>query len=854
MTLNELFKNTTYDDTLFSVEDKSTIESRIFMKSVRGSEVPYITCAIRDKEIKLTPEEAVRQLYIYKLMNDYGYAASRIQLETPIHFGREVKRADIAIMDKDRPMVPYIIVELKKPKLTDGKEQLKSYCNATGAPIGVWTNGEQISCYNRKDPNFFEEISDIPKATQKLSDIINEKFTYEDLKRKDKISTQKKSLRSLIKEMEDEVLASAGVDSFEEIFKLIFTKLYDELICANDPTAYLQFRNTGDTDYELKEKIQGLFDDAKKKWEGIFTDESKILLSPSHLAVCVASLQDIKLFNNNLDVVDDAFEYLMSKAQKGEKGQYFTPRYVIDMCVKMMNPTTKDKIIDTACGSSGFTVHSIFKVWKDIRRGKGLPEGDGFTAAERIPEETNFVRDNVFAIDFDEKTVRVARTLNLIAGDGQTNVLHLNTLDYSRWGETTKQEDWIDTYNEGFKKLKKLQPAGVKDYSQFQFDLVMGEEFRTLHMCYPGDVVLTKGGRVGTAGLITQPSYVTRDLIFINASALSRKDYIVLYLFFSSSFAYKQMVRSSSMTAQPHLTITLIRDLLVCNYSNSFKDKVEKYFTTLEKLNHQAQILYSEAKQILIKELKVCTEGITSDSYTTKYLSTSFKVSGRLDAEYYQPKYDGYLSALEQFETTKIPNEFDVLKNSGTNYAEGVSDVGVIKTKQLTNSGVNTDGIESYFTHETCIENKSTLVVNNDVVFASMGVGSLGKVSLFSYDGDKPFVTDSTLRIYRAKKHTHVLPEVLCIFLQSAIGQELIYRYVVGSTGIINIYDDDIAKIPIPILDGEIQKDIAEKVQNSFALRRQSKQLLEYAKQAVEMAIEQGEDAALVWLKERSGE
>ena len=127
-----------------------------------------------------------------------------------------------------------------------------------------------------------------------------------------------------------------------------------------------------------------------------------------------------------------------------------------------------------------------------------------------------------------------------------------------------------------------------------------------------------------------------------------------------------------------------------------------------------------------------------------------------------------------------------------------------------------------------------------------MGVGSLGKVSLFSYDGDKPFVTDSTLRIYRAKKHTHVLPEVLCIFLQSAIGQELIYRYVVGSTGIINI-----AKIPIPILDGEIQKDIAEKVQNSFALRRQSKQLLEYAKQAVEMAIEQGEDAALAWLKDK---
>ncbi|WMJ77842.1 N-6 DNA methylase [Sedimentibacter sp. MB35-C1] len=473
MTLNDIFKNTNYDDSIFSEETKSVIESAIFIKKVRGVNLPYIKCIIRNKEIRLTPEEAVRQLYLYRLINEYGYPISRIQLETPIHFGREVKRADITIMDKDRPTVPYIIVELKKPKLTDGKEQLKSYCNATGAPIGLWTNGEQISCYNRKDPNFFESISDIPNVTQKLSDILNEKFTYEDLKKKDKISNERRSLRNLIKEMEDEVLASAGVDSFEEIFKLIFTKLYDELICAKDKTTYLKFRNSGDTDFELKEKIQGLFDNAKKKWIGVFPEESKILLSPSHLAICVSTLQDIKLFNNNLDVVDDAFEYLMSKAQKGEKGQYFTPRYVIDMCVKMMNPTVNDKIIDTACGSSGFTVHSIFYIWKAIRKAKGLSEGEGFTTDERTTEEINYVRDNVFAIDFDEKTVRVARTLNLIAGDGRTNVLHLNTLDYTRWNEITKQEDWNDTYNEGFRLLKKLQTKGVSDYSQFQFDIVM---------------------------------------------------------------------------------------------------------------------------------------------------------------------------------------------------------------------------------------------------------------------------------------------------------------------------------------------------------------------------------------------
>jgi type I restriction enzyme M protein len=512
MLLSNILKNTSYEDTLFTDDARMAVNSRIVIKKVRGADTLYILCQIRNKEIKLTPEETVRQLYIYKLINDYGYLTSRIQVEAPIYFGREVKRADIVIIDKDRPTVPYIIVEIKKPKLTEGKEQLKSYCNATGAPIGVWTNGEQISCYNRKDPNYFESISDIPISTQKLSDILNEKVTYDDLKKKDKIQNEKRSLRALIKEMEDEVLASAGVDSFEEVFKLIFTKLFDELICANDSTSYLKFRNSGETDFELKEKIQELFDDAKNRWEGVFTEDSKILLSPSHLAVCVSTLQDVKLFNNNLDVVDDAFEYLMSKAQKGEKGQYFTPRYVIDMCVKMMNPSENDYLIDTACGSAGFTVHSIFYVWKKIRQAKGLPVGEGFTTEKRTEEEKRFVREKVFGIDFDEKTVRVARTLNLIAGDGQTNVLHLNTLDYGRWNEITRQEAWNDTYNDGFRRLKKLRPTGINDYSQFQFDLVMANP------PFAGDIkenTIISRYELGKNAQGKWQKNVSRDILFI---------------------------------------------------------------------------------------------------------------------------------------------------------------------------------------------------------------------------------------------------------------------------------------------------------------------------------------------------
>ncbi|OGL44380.1 MAG: type I restriction endonuclease subunit M [Candidatus Schekmanbacteria bacterium RBG_16_38_10] len=489
MKINEILKDTDYDLSLFSETDINALEAKITVKKNK----PYVDCIIREKEVQLKPEEVVRQLYTIKLINDYGYPKKRIRFEHPVQFGRETKSADIVVFDKDRPTVEYVIVEVKKPKLKDGKEQLRSYCNATGAPIGVWTNGGQISHYNRKDPNFFVDITDIPKADQTLEDILKERFTWCDLIVKDKIPNEGKSLKTIITEMEDEVLANAGVDVFEEVFKLIFTKLYDETKSKDDKVItdrtikrrlkadeigdfekvkavlkdvdtsdfrVLEFRNTGQSEGDLKKKIQKLFDEAKKKWPGVFPDESRIDLSPSHLSVCVSSLQDVKLFNSNLQVIDEAFEYLVSKSSKGEKGQYFTLRHVIDMCVKMLNPKKGEYMIDTAAGSCGFTVHTIFHL-----------TGHLFENTEISQDEKDDVL-KVFGIDFDEKVVRVARTLNLIAGDGETNVLHLNALDYDRWNETVKNPEWLMTYGKGFKRLEVLKKE-ANSYKTFFFDILM---------------------------------------------------------------------------------------------------------------------------------------------------------------------------------------------------------------------------------------------------------------------------------------------------------------------------------------------------------------------------------------------
>ena len=510
--ISKIVADSNYKIEQFSQTEIDSVESLITTKTdKKGKEVYYVKCQIRDKDIKLTDEELVRQLYINKLINEYNYPKEKMELEYSVSFGREKKRADIVIFDKLATTSPYIIVELKKPKLKDGKEQLKSYCNATGAPIGVWTNGGQISFYHRKDPNFFEDLPNIPTFDEKLSDILSERWTIDDLISKDKLITEKKSLKDLILEMEDEVLANAGVDVFEEVFKLIFTKLYDEMESGRNETRHLEFRNYGDTETELKDKIQKLFDKAKNKWDGVFSEEAKILLSPSHLSVCVSSLQDVKLFNSNLDVVDDAFEYLMSKSSKGEKGQYFTPRYVIDMCVKMLNPKPDETMIDPASGSCGFPVHTIFYVWKQILKEKGIEQSHLFTSQEKPAECTDYVNSNVFAIDFDEKTVRVARTLNLIAGDGQTNVLHLNTLDYERWEDTTKTEDWTDTYNEGWKKLKKLRTTKNSDYS-FEFDILMANP------PFAGDIkesrIIAKY-ELGKNAKGKYQSKVGRDILFI---------------------------------------------------------------------------------------------------------------------------------------------------------------------------------------------------------------------------------------------------------------------------------------------------------------------------------------------------
>jgi len=408
---------------LFKNEEIEAIEKLI----VEQNERFYIKCQVKDKYKLAKPEEIVRQLWVYRLLNEYNYPKERIDIERVVYFGsRDSGLADIVVLQEDLQH-PYIIFEVKRPQRTAGLEQLKSYCNAEGVPIGVWSNGNEMIRLHREEPNIFVEIPRIPKVTETLRDILTERWTLKWLEEHDELKQGKTTLKKILLDLEELVLGNAGVDPFEEIFKLIYAKLYDEWRGINDPSYQLEFFVGDRSPEQVKRAITNLLEGAKREWQGVFEPTDKIELRNDHLKVCVSFLEKIKLFNSNLRIIDEAFEYLIPQVSKKKEGQFFTPRPVEDMVVKMLNPKVSEFVIDPACGSAGFLLHSVMWVSGGMISGKPLPES-----------ARNFAQTKIYGIDFAQKAVKIAKAINLIVGDGKSHVYKDNSLAPHTWEDETK--------------------------------------------------------------------------------------------------------------------------------------------------------------------------------------------------------------------------------------------------------------------------------------------------------------------------------------------------------------------------------------------------------------------------------
>lgn len=366
------------------------------------------------------PEEIIRQLWVYKLHQEYGYPLDRIALEKSVHFGGEVhaKRSDIVVYKEDK-ITPYIVFEIKEPSVKKAEEQLKSYMSGEGAEGGVWSNGRQKFILYRPFPKeYITTFPDIPKVSQTWDDLFAEKITYKTL-------DKNFDLAFIIERLEEMVLAQSGESVFDEVFKLLYAKLFDEDQAKNyRPDGEVLFKQYQEPRRTYQIINDELFRAAVAKWPNIFNPSDKIELTPEQLQVCVPPLQTVKLFGTGreeLEIVDRAFEHLIAEVSKGQKGQYFTPRNVIKMCVKMLNPKPDEYIIDPACGSGGFLLQTMYQIW------------DTHLLSVSSEAKKDYAGRYLFGIDFDDKMRKISQALMLIAGDGKHHIFKRNSLDARDW-------------------------------------------------------------------------------------------------------------------------------------------------------------------------------------------------------------------------------------------------------------------------------------------------------------------------------------------------------------------------------------------------------------------------------------
>ena len=375
------------------------------------------------------PEERVRQEYERALVESYGYLKSEIDIEVRIPRGTGFfpDAADIVIYrsDSDRDPASAIlgIVETKQPDRTDGIGQLKSYVTATSALWAVWTNGDDIA-YLARDPASAQVREDgiynIPERGQAVTGV--GRITKADLAPFSRTEL-KPAFRRILRNLYANTNISRREKLGSEMIKLIFCKIEDERTYPDSAPAFRA--DPGEDPSEIKRRIDGLFERVLKDLEpdGVFTPAERITLDANSVAWVVGQLERGSLLLTDSDVVGDAFEVFAESRLVGEKGEFFTPRGVVNLAVQLADPAPDETVCDPACGSGGFLLAAMRYVWRKMDQDPRWRGAPGLRETKRA-----MAQRTVFGIDKETDLVKIAKAHMAIAGDGRSNISHDNSL------------------------------------------------------------------------------------------------------------------------------------------------------------------------------------------------------------------------------------------------------------------------------------------------------------------------------------------------------------------------------------------------------------------------------------------
>lgn len=369
------------------------------------------------------PEERIRQKTTCILHEEMGYPKKHISHEKHINIGCEKKRADIIVYENETACAENnqgqikLIVETKPPSEKEPDGQLISYLSATSAEGGFWTNGEKIVFYRKNlKSNKIETWIGVPRFGTAWDSI--GKFKKSEL-------IPPVDLKLAFKRCHNAIYRT-GIDSEDvalDMVRIILAKREDESSADEECKFYITPEEFADENLKSHacERVRNLFITVRNQYPDVFSEHERITASDNQLAIVISYLQQYSFLDARYDVIGTAYEVYVASHLKGERGQYFTNRLVVDMMVKMLDPDDKSVILDPSCGSAGFLIHSMNYIF------------DKIDCSKRTDLAKEILKRNVvhqlFGVDISPKLVKIAKANMLIGKDGHGGIEQANSLD-----------------------------------------------------------------------------------------------------------------------------------------------------------------------------------------------------------------------------------------------------------------------------------------------------------------------------------------------------------------------------------------------------------------------------------------
>lgn len=399
---------------------------------IEKNRIEYIPCG---KTYKFSdPEERIRARVYVDLIDNYEYPLERIDVE--VYPPRRVPKlpADIVVFQDDEHERVFLVVEVKdaaeRGKVKEAKREGLGNANLLMSKYLLLVCGPETMAFDvqgRPSLKTLEKytIANIPR---KYGRIPKYKFKKGDPQWELRLLNFKE-LNNKFQLCHDEIWEGGKRDpaiAFDEMSKLMFAKIYDETFTAHGE--YYKFQvGTYEKPIDVAKRIkEDLYREAQSKEPDVF--KSDIELPPRIVFRIVEILQDVWLTHIDLDTKGRAFENFLGKLFRGEYGQYFTRREIVEFMVSVVDPDESDTIIDPACGSGGFLLYCLKLVRDKI---KNKYKGDQRTINKL---DWNFAHRQIFGIEINDRIARIAMMDMVIHEDGHSNIECHDALDdYERF-------------------------------------------------------------------------------------------------------------------------------------------------------------------------------------------------------------------------------------------------------------------------------------------------------------------------------------------------------------------------------------------------------------------------------------